>query len=588
MDSETLMLQTNVKGEFWKQDPAQLDAGGDIKVPDITVYGWKETTLRRCGTLGDLIAPVCKTMIPERMMSGGNGQQEGKEQTYDNSNSDPVKLYFNPSDSFMYITNGPAIGIAMSATEDVREVYLKNMFTVPPNHGFYCPKCKVCIDKVLYCTTQKVDKGVPHWDPPISDFPSGPWQPQNIIHTEGPSISGFPSPPPHINGHVLEVPPIGGPTVTGDDGVVQGDHQGTECLVRCSTCFSFVVQKGKEFITRLVSCGPSESPDSGSVQIIIPVPDPGAVATTSPQPGSSKGWEILKSIVYGGLAELLASLSVVTSAASADSTTFTALLAAQQSKDETHRQSLRCSPPVAATRAARCQSLKLAISRRVARRSPPVVALAASRRTVIASCVERPNSPPVSAANLRRLSPPEIVSIITLSIANLIGGLSVLGHHLRDLKSSKTREQGSEETSTQDDKYYELLGDRNNFYLHAFFAILSFTIFGLVPPIAYGFSFRESNDKDLKLAAVAIASLICITLLAIAKAHIQKPNNTYKTYFKTVAFYVTSGVLASLLTYEAGAMVNKLVKQLGWFEPKSKFGLALSGVSVENFGLGSY
>ena len=40
-------------------------------------------------------------------------------------------------------------------------------------------------------------------------------------------------------------------------------------------------------------------------------------------PQSSKAWEVLKSFVYGGLAELLASLSVVTSAASADATTCT-------------------------------------------------------------------------------------------------------------------------------------------------------------------------------------------------------------------------------------------------------------------------
>lgn len=42
---------------------------------------------------------------------------------------------------------------------------------------------------------------------------------------------------------------------------------------------------------------------------------------TITRPESTKGWEILKSIVYGGLAELLASLSVVTSAASVDATT---------------------------------------------------------------------------------------------------------------------------------------------------------------------------------------------------------------------------------------------------------------------------
>lgn len=132
------------------------------------------------------------------------------------------------------------------------------------------------------------------------------------------------------------------------------------------------------------------------------------------------------------------------------------------------------------------------------------------------------------------------------------------------------------------------MGKRENFYLHAFFAILSFLIFGLVPPIAYGFSFRESNDKDLKLAAVAVASLICITLLGMAKAHIQR-SNTFMTYFKTVTFYVTSGVLASLLTYEAGALMKKLVEQLGWFETKSNFGLTLPEMmSIEKSGWGSY
>ncbi|RDX79428.1 Membrane protein of ER body-like protein, partial [Mucuna pruriens] len=243
---------------------------------------------------------------------------------------------------------------------------------------------------------------------------------------------------------------------------------------------------------------------SGSGYLPITVDPPTTVIQPSPPlinttPESSKGWEILKSIVYGGLAELLASLSVVTSAASADATT---------------------------------------------------------------------------------------LSIVALGIANLIGGLSVLGHNLKDLKASQPREEGSE-TNAQEDKYYELLGKRENFVLHTFVAMLSFLIFGLLPPIVYGFSFRESDDKDLKLAAVAGASLICIALLGIAKAHIQRPN-TYMTYFKTVAFYVTSGVLASLLTYVAGTLMKRLVEQLGWFEPKSNFGFSLPQMNVEKSGWGSY
>lgn len=156
------------------------------------------------------------------------------------------------------------------------------------------------------------------------------------------------------------------------------------------------------------------------------------------------------------------------------------------------------------------------------------------------------------------------------------------------MKASKPREEGSERNDEEVDKYYEQLGRRENFYLHAFFAILSFIIFGLVPPLVYGFSFGESDDKDLKLAAVAGASLICITFLAIAKAHTQRTNNTFMTYFKTVTFYVTSGVLASLLTYVAGAQIKKLVEQLPWFQPKPNFALPLPHISVQNSGWGSY
>lgn len=136
---------------------------------------------------------------------------------------------------------------------------------------------------------------------------------------------------------------------------------------------------------------------------------------------------------------------------------------------------------------------------------------------------------------------------------------------LKDLKSAQPREQEPTETDTQAvDKYEELLGNRENFLLHIFFAILSFLIFGLVQPIAYGFSFRESDDKDLKLAVVAGASIISLFLLEIAKAYVQRPNN-YVTYIKTLSFYVTSGVLASLLTYLAGSLMKRLVEQLGWF-----------------------
>ncbi|TKY68653.1 hypothetical protein E2542_SST04912 [Spatholobus suberectus] len=171
MDAETLKLKTHEEEEA----PSQVMAtGGDTKVVPV--------------------APVCKTLVVERG-NDGNGQHEVKEE-----NSGRVSLYFNPSDSFLYIRNGPAIGIAMSPTEEVREIYLKKMFMMPPNHEFYCPSCNVCINKVLFCTTR-----------------------EPLTHTQG-----------------------AGPQVSEPDPDFEGP-------VRCSTCFSLLFQKGKQFITGLVS-----------------------------------------------------------------------------------------------------------------------------------------------------------------------------------------------------------------------------------------------------------------------------------------------------------------------------------------------
>lgn len=139
---------------------------------------------------------------------------------------------------------------------------------------------------------------------------------------------------------------------------------------------------------------------------------------------------------------------------------------------------------------------------------------------------------------------------------------------LKELKSDQPKRSNTNEVV---DKYNELLGQRENFILHAFIAILSFIIFGLVPPIVYGFTFQESDEKDFKLAAVAGASLLCITLLSIAKTYIKRPNS-YLTYFQTVFYYVSTGAVASVLSYVAGDMVKKLIQRLGLFEPTSKFG----------------
>ncbi|XP_062077995.1 membrane protein of ER body-like protein [Humulus lupulus] len=211
---------------------------------------------------------------------------------------------------------------------------------------------------------------------------------------------------------------------------------------------------------------------------------------------SPKSLDIIKSIVYGGLAESLTSLGIVTSAASGDAST---------------------------------------------------------------------------------------LNILGLALANLIGGLFIIGHNLWELKDDKSKIP-STDADEHVDRYAEVLGKKENFALHAFVAVLSFLIFGLVPPVVYGFSFRESNDKDLKLAAVAAASLVCITILSIAKAYTLKSN-----YIKTVTYYIAIGLAVSGASYLAGELINKLLEKLKWFDSASPAAaLSLCGKNTVNPSWQSY
>ncbi|XP_022158090.1 uncharacterized protein LOC111024659 [Momordica charantia] len=152
-------------------------------------------------------------------------------------------------------------------------------------------------------------------------------------------------------------------------------------------------------------------------------------------------------------------------------------------------------------------------------------------------------------------------NIVALAVANLITGLIVILNNLHGLKSNQLKK----EEEAQVDPYEEALGDRHHYLLHFTTAIISFLVFGLVPPLVYGFSFRDTDNGDLKLAVVAGASLLCITLLAIGKAYIQKPHK-WEEFVKTVVYYIALGYGAAGLSYLAGKEFDKLLDQLGWFK----------------------
>ena len=111
--------------------------------------------------------------------------------------------------------------------------------------------------------------------------------------------------------------------------------------------------------------------------------------------------------------------------------------------------------------------------------------------------------------------------------------------------------------------------------------MLSFLVFGLIPPATYGYAFEQMNDQNLTLGAVAIASLLCIIILASCKAYIMK-SDKLSMYFKTIMYYVCIALMVSGISYEAGDLINKLMENYGWFEKTSAFPLSLPGASSRN------
>ncbi|KAF5797436.1 putative Ccc1 family protein [Helianthus annuus] len=95
----------------------------------------------------------------------------------------------------------------------------------------------------------------------------------------------------------------------------------------------------------------------------------------------------------------------------------------------------------------------------------------------------------------------------------------------------------------------------------------------MVPPVAHGYSFHETNDKDFTVVIVAIASLVCVSLLAIFKAYINKC--TFFEYIKTVVYYITTAVLVSSVFYVAGNLLTRFIEEHGFFDLSSSGGVSL-------------
>ncbi|KAJ9565170.1 hypothetical protein OSB04_001136 [Centaurea solstitialis] len=239
---------------------------------------------------------------------------------------------------------------------------------------------------------------------------------------------------------------------------------------------------------------PSTLPPSLPYTVVDVLPEPGlevglltTIAGTEDDPApateeeGSASLEILKSVVYGGLMEVIASFSVVASAAASETTT---------------------------------------------------------------------------------------LRIVALALASVVGGIFAIGHNLWDLRADCYGNSSKETKQEATTKYKALLGRLNYFPLHAVFAILSFVVFGMLPPVAYGFSYHKTSDKDYTIIVVSIVCLLCVSLLALFKACITKCKGFFE-YVKTVVYYVTIAVSVSGASYVVGILVSRLIEELGLFDMSS-------------------
>ncbi|KAL6606439.1 hypothetical protein ACP70R_042092 [Stipagrostis hirtigluma subsp. patula] len=161
----------------------------------------------------------------------------------------------------------------------------------------------------------------------------------------------------------------------------------------------------------------------------------------------------------------------------------------------------------------------------------------------------------LSVVSAAAASGAKTLDIFIMGIANLIGGLPVIFHNIADLRNLRDANENDERVG----HYWLQLGRRSKYRLHMVIALLSYILFGLLPPVIYGFSFRKSDNRENKMMVVAAASLACIALLAIGKAHVKRP----RTYFTTLLYYLSMGFSASGLSYVAGVLITRLLAHFG-------------------------
>ncbi|XP_023004150.1 uncharacterized protein LOC111497568 isoform X2 [Cucurbita maxima] len=380
----------------------------------------------------------------------------------------------------------------------VADLYLGRIYEKPSSHNFYCPNCHACVTKVIIREREWVNNTVSKPIPsPVDRFrctsclsflaPMGAWlfpklatpdREEEVLSGQGNNAASIGIRERETFQVLQETRDHQGSRVGRDTSRVP--DQSVHCAVTDKV-------EGDHAVSNSTPTHSSRNRTIADEGVNIKQVETGRVVDrgVEAEPSRFNRWEIVKSIVYGGLSESITSLGIMTSAASANTATG---------------------------------------------------------------------------------------NIIVLALANLIRGLFILGHNLRALKTQQFRRTSHELV----DRYEVVLGNRENYVLHCTLAIISFILFGLVPTLVYALTFTKSNNKDFKLAAAVGASFLCIILLAIGKASIQRPKN-WDAYAKTVATYIVIAAWAGSFSYMAGDLLDKFIKKYNdWFErSRSAFKLNL-------------
>nr|PNR28953.1 hypothetical protein PHYPA_027645 [Physcomitrium patens] len=140
-------------------------------------------------------------------------------------------------------------------------------------------------------------------------------------------------------------------------------------------------------------------------------------------------------------------------------------------------------------------------------------------------------------------------NVLALGLAYFCFGFIAFFYKIQDLHSvSRTR-------------FRESVGPR--FWVNGPLAMLSFLVFGPLPALAFGLSFRQSNGHDYKMAVTVVVSTVALALLGFGKVASKM---TKLSYTRTVSTLIITGVVAAVVGFYSGYYISKLLESFGTFD----------------------